>query len=119
MIIDKNGYYKAKSKNSISQGNIDNDLLSFVDDMGLSRRQPFHMYTPNAFSVWLWRALTSDNLSGTNRKLYSAHGIRHRFAIDFYNKSKDVHELSKRLGHSSLLVTTAYLSGLKSEIEEI
>ncbi len=118
LIIDKNRYYKAVSKGSVAQGRLSEEIVSFLDGLGLSSRQPFQHYSPNAFSIWLWRSLTGGELRKSINKIFSPHGIRHRFAIDFYKQTKDVHELCKRLGHSSLLVTTAYLSGLKSEIDE-
>ncbi len=119
LVIDKNGYYKARTKGSEAQGRLGDDILRIFDLYGLSKRQPFKEYSSNTFTVWLWRSLTSGEMKNKINKLFSAHGIRHRYAINFYTQTKDVHELSKRLGHSSLLVTTAYLSGLKSELGKL
>ena len=116
--IDTNGYYQARSKGSIAQGRISNELLNIFIQFGLSKKEPFKDYSSSAFQMWLWRALTSPEMRDKIKRIFSCHSIRHRFSIDFYNETKDVHELSKRLGHSSLLVTTAYLSGLQSELAD-
>jgi len=116
--IDRNGNYKATSKGNEISGKFDDAILVLLDTYGLGRKEPFKNYNESAFSMWIWRCQSSEGLSGLFKKKFSPHGIRHRFAIDFYNKTKDVNELSKRLSHSSLLVTTAYLAGLKNEIIE-
>jgi integrase len=118
LIIDNNGYYKAKSKGSIAQGRLDENILNTIKHFGLSAKRPFKSYTANNFSVWLYRTLNSTKMREKIANRFSSHSIRHKFSIDFYNETKDVHALSKRLGHSSLLVTTAYLSGLESGIDE-
>ncbi len=116
IVIDANGHYKAKSKGSIAQGRLEKSFLDTLEDWGLSIKKPFESYTANNFSVWLHRILSTQELSEKIPHKFSPHTIRHRFSIDFYIRTKDIHALSKRLGHSSLLVTTAYLSGLESEI---
>jgi len=110
--IDRNGNFKAFSKGKEVYGKFNEDILNLLDSYGLSRREPFRDYSEAAFSMWLWRAQKSDELAGMFKTKFSPHSIRHRFSIDFYKRTKDVHELSRRLGHSSLLVTTSYLSGL-------
>ncbi len=111
--IDRDGNFKTKSKGHEVHGKFDSDILELLNSSGLSHKEPFKEYTESAFSMCLWRAQSSDELNAKFKRKYSAHGIRHRFSIDYYNRTKDVNELSKRLGHSSLLVTTAYLAGLK------
>jgi len=66
--------------------------------------------------VWLWKVQGSSELKEKLKGKFSPHSIRHGFAIDFYNKTKDVNELSKRLDYSSLPVTTSYLARLDSDL---
>jgi|GEM_PF-3090341 len=117
MKIETNGNYSAVSKGNNVYGELDDEFLSLFKQYNLSQNKPFAGYTEKAFSMWLWRTQSSGELKSLfKNKKYGSHSIRHRFSIDFYNETKDVHELQQRLGHSSLLVTTAYLAGLKNEI---
>lgn len=47
---------------------------------------------------------------------YSAHDLRHYYAIKKYLETKDIHLVSKLLGHSSIAITENYLKGLNVDI---
>ncbi len=111
--VDRDGNYYGKSKGKDVTGHFDNDILDLLSSYGLIGKEPFKDYSENAFSMWLWRVQSTEELSGKITHKYSPHGIRHRFAINYYNRTHDVYGLMIKLGHSSLLVTTAYLAGLK------
>ena len=51
------------------------------------------------------------HIAGKTHKSYS-HDLRHRFAIELYLENRDIYEVSKKLFHSNISVTTAYLQGL-------
>lgn len=102
--IDSKGYYNTKTKGSTATGRIPESTLIQLDNLGLDTKQPFKAY--KSFSMWIFRASSGK---------FSAHSIRHRFALNFYNKTKDPAKLQKKLGHSSLNATTAYLAGLGIE----
>jgi len=46
---------------------------------------------------------------------YSPHDLRHVFACKLYKETKDIYLVSRRLNHSSISITEAYLKGLKEE----
>lgn len=110
--VDREGNFRGKSKGNEVHGKFDEATLIIMDSFGRSLKEPFKEYTEGAFSMWLRRAQEAPKLMGKLKGKYSPHSIRHRFAINYYNDTHDVEELRKRLGHSSLLVTTAYLAGL-------
>ncbi len=116
--IDRDGNYKGTSKGRDIDGHFDDEILALLSSYGLLGKEPFKDYSENAFSMWLWRVQSSEELSGKITHKYSAHGIRHRFAINYYNRTHDVYGLMIRLGHSSLLVTTAYQAGLKQYLKD-
>lgn len=111
--VDREGNFRGKSKGNEVFGKFDEATMIMLDSFGRSKIEPFKDYTEGAFSMWLRRAQESSELIGKLKGKYSPHSIRHRFAINYYRETHDVEELRKRLGHSSLLVTTAYLAGLK------
>jgi integrase len=111
--IDREGHYLGRSKGKAIHGKFDSDILHLIRIHGLNPATPFASYCESAFSVWLWRVQGSDALKKILKTKFSPHSIRHRFAIDFYGETMDVHALSQRLHHSSLLVTTSYLAGLR------
>jgi len=43
---------------------------------------------------------------------YSAHDLRHLYAVTEYRKDRDIYRVSKLLGHASIQVTETYLRGL-------
>lgn len=38
------------------------------------------------------------------------HSLRHRFALDLYKRSRDIHLVQRMLGHKNLQTTTIYMS---------
>ena len=111
--VDREGNFRVESKGNEIHGKFDDVTIIMFTSFGRSMKNPFEGYTESAFSMWLRRAQESPELVGNLKGKYSPHSILHRFAINFYNETHDVEELRKRLGHSSLLVTTAYLAGLR------
>lgn len=102
--IDK-CYYTAKSKGGSIFGNIPYSTVRQIKKLGFNIERPFKNF--NSFS---------KNFNKIIKELgfeFSIHGIRHRFAINFYKKYKDPVRLQEALGHKSLRPTTAYLSSLK------
>ena len=43
---------------------------------------------------------------------YSPHDFRHRFSVDYYGRTKDIHALKVLLNHNSVTVTERYLAAL-------
>jgi integrase len=78
-----------------------------------------HLLTPrvlyNACSAWetkLNRALKRVQAKMDLDIRLSTHVARHTFAALYYNETKDVYALQKKLGHSSIAITQAYLEGM-------
>ena len=55
--------------------------------------------------------MTFQTRAGLDKRVH-AHGFRHSHAVLLRRRGWDVEEIRKQLGHSSLLVTSAYLDHL-------
>ena len=110
LTIDRKGYYTAESKGGTAQGRLTKKVLKTIKRYGLDERQPFKNY--KSFAKWFERTCKELKLK------ISVHGLRHKFAVDYYNRTKDIAGLQRRLGHASLLATQAYLATLKSELND-
>ena len=64
-----------------------------------------------------------DNVATYNRKLgvdkTSIHLMRHTYAKQFYQKTKDIYTLSQVMGHSSIAITENYLKDLGLALENV
>ncbi|MBX3722394.1 MAG: tyrosine-type recombinase/integrase [Turneriella sp.] len=107
--IDANGFYTAISKGGQAHGKLEKKVIDSLGKLGMDKKRPFANY--HSFSMYFNRLVAKLNFS------FSIHGIRHRFAVNHYKVHKDVVELQKLLGHSSLIATQAYLATLKSSLE--
>lgn len=59
---------------------------------------------------------TQLNRIGLKGREYSAHSLRHTFAVLSYKRGVALNDISKALGHSSLSTTEIYLSSFEKEI---
>ncbi|MDR0441928.1 MAG: tyrosine-type recombinase/integrase [Treponema sp.] len=50
--------------------------------------------------------------AGKINAAYSCHDLRHYYAITEYKVDRDIHRVSRLLGHASIQVTEHYLKGL-------
>ncbi len=119
MEIDRNGYYTAKTKGGIATGFLDEEVLNVLRFFKLPRKKPLEKFNESTFRSWLSKVMNSDQWKTEIGNTFSAHGIRHRFAIKLYIESGfDIALVSARLGHGDIQVTTEYLAGLKTEWEQ-
>jgi site-specific recombinase XerD len=70
----------------------------------------------DALEKRLVRAVAKLYKDGKIKAVKNPHYFRHFYAVTEYRKGKDLHRVSKLLGHGSIQVTEAYLRGL-GEVE--
>jgi site-specific recombinase XerD len=88
------------------------------EDIALIKAMPrsFSSYSVRSLTILIDRYLTDCFKKKLVRFQYSAHDIRHSFAVDTYEKSgKDVIAVKQALGHNALTSTATYLSSLEHE----
>jgi site-specific recombinase XerD len=87
-------------KNELCATLLNNNIFS-------NKLKPFN---PSYFKTLWVRFKKQSNYLEENQTLYS---FRHSGAIDIFKRTGSLHKLQSAMGHSSLLVTTAYLRGLE------
>jgi integrase len=91
-------------------------VLDAIKAAKLPLRRPFGEVLPNTLEKRIARAIANLHKTGKVQAVYSCHDLRHFYAVTEYRKDKDIHRVSKLLGHASILVTENYLKGL-GEVE--
>jgi integrase len=83
-----------------------------MERAGLSLRGPFK--DKNVWQIQDGVRLLTGRLkaAGQIQAQYSAHDLRHAFAVRVYTATRDVYETKKALGHASVTVTETYLRSL-------
>jgi site-specific recombinase XerC len=97
--------------------------LAAIEAAGLDMKKPF---------AWETRQKTAINANALERRInnhmgklyrvgkiraaYSAHDFRHYFAVNEYEKTKDIYRVSTLLGHENIAITQTYLKSLDVEL---
>ncbi|MDR0476095.1 MAG: site-specific integrase [Treponema sp.] len=90
--------------------------MDIIKAASLPLRSPFAGVLPNTLEKRISRAVEKLYKSGKVQSPYSCHDLRHFYAITEYRRDKDIHRVSRLLGHASIQVTEHYLRGL-GEVE--
>ncbi|MDR0474735.1 MAG: tyrosine-type recombinase/integrase [Treponema sp.] len=106
------GKFSGYSKGKDITGALPPEALEAIKAAGLPFRGPFAGVIPNTLEKRIVRAIEKLHKAGEVQGVYSAHDFRHFYSITEYRKDKDIHRVSKLLGHASILVTENYLKGL-------
>jgi site-specific recombinase XerC len=104
--------FETHSKGKDIKGNIPAEAIERIKAAGLTMKSPFAGILPNTLEHRIARAIEKLHRAGKVRAAYSAHDLRHFYAVTEYRKDKDIHRVSKLLNHASISVTENYLKGL-------
>jgi integrase len=108
--------YKGFSKGKDIKGTMPAEALAKIEAAALPPKEPFAGILPNTLEKRMARAIEKLHQAGKVKAAYSAHDLRHFYAVTEYRRDKDIHRVSKLLGHASIQVTENYLRGL-GEVE--
>jgi site-specific recombinase XerC len=108
--------FYGNSKGKDVAGKLPDAALAAVKAAALPLRKPFAGTLPNTLEKRIARAIKKLHTDGKVQAGYSAHDLRHFFAVTEYRKTKDIYRVSGLLDHASLQITENYLKGL-GEIE--
>jgi integrase len=108
--------FTSHSKGKNIAGTIPPESLEKIKAAALPLRGPFAGELPNTLEKRIARAIEKLYQAGKVQAAYSCHDLRHYYAITEYRKDKDIHRVSRLLGHASIQITETYLKGL-GEIE--
>jgi site-specific recombinase XerC len=104
--------FETRSKGKDITGELPIEALNAIQAAGLPGKAPFAEVLPNTLEHQVARAIKKLYQTGLVNAAYSCHDLRHFYAVQEYRKDKDIHRLSKLLGHASIQVTEIYLRGL-------
>ena len=110
------GRFTAHSKGKDISGKMPDYALDAIKAASLPLRAPFAGIKANTLEKRIARAIKKLYDNGKVKAAYSCHDLRHGFAIVEYRRDRDIHRVSRLLGHASIQVTENYLRGL-GEIE--
>jgi site-specific recombinase XerD len=106
------GRFTAQSKGKDITGNIPAQVLNALKKADLPLRGAFSGLSANTLEKRVYRAICKLFKAGKIKAAYSCHDLRHFFAVTEYKIDRDIHRVSKLLGHASIQVTEHYLRGL-------
>jgi site-specific recombinase XerD len=70
----------------------------------------------NGLSQSFKRVCKMLRVDGSIKNEYHIHHLRHKYAVDLYNNTKDIHYTSAMLGHHSTSITEIYLRSLSIDL---
>jgi len=108
--------YSAISKGKSIYGEFPIEVLTNIKSSELNNKSPFEGFSTNALKLRIYRATYKLYKAGKIYAAYSAHDFRHYFAVNEYQKNKDIYRLCKLLDHTNIGITEAYLRSLKLDI---
>jgi len=111
-LVIKDTRFTAWSKGKDITGELPAEAQAAIKAAGLEGRKPFASLSAPVLTTRIIRATTKLAEAGTIASSYSAHDLRHLYAVTEYKKDHDIYRVSKLLGHASIQVTETYLRGL-------
>lgn len=102
---------KGKTRTVLIEGRLRERLARYAREQGIASGPIIVTRTGRAVSRGqLWAELKRlAALAGVTLSKVFPHNLRHLFAVVFYERVRDIFELSKLLGHSSVKTTQIYL----------
>jgi site-specific recombinase XerC len=86
--------------------------LDAIKAAGLDIKKPFAWTNANAIERRINYRIGKLHKAGAIAAPYSCHDLRHYFAVQEYEKDKDIVRVSKLLNHANVSITQNYLRGL-------
>ena len=111
-LVITDGRFTGRSKGRDIAGTLSPAVLQSLEVAGLDRHRPFAGYTAERLSDRVLRLSGRLFHQGLVRHPFSAHDLRHFFAVSTYRASPDLYRLKGLLGHSSVATTEKYLRSL-------
>jgi site-specific recombinase XerD len=106
------GKFTGHSKGKDISGIMPAAALDAIKAAALPLHSPFAGTAANTLEQRIIRAVKKLYEVGKLAACYSCHDFRHYYAVTEYKADKDIHRVSKLLGHASIQITETYLRGL-------
>lgn len=109
----RDGVFTTTTKGSEHKGKMPPECVEALKAAGLSLRAPFEALSAGAIADRFYRLALQLVEENKIKARYSVHDLRHFFAVNEYQKNKDIIRLRDLLNHSSVTTTERYLRSLK------
>lgn len=106
-------YFSGISKGKIIEGRVPPSVIEAMREARLRSTRPFHQQTARYLGDRVRRHIERLASRGEVQAVYSAHDLRHFYAVTHYQAHQDIYRLKELLGHSDLRNTERYLRSLK------
>jgi site-specific recombinase XerD len=104
--------FQSISKGKAIKGILPPEALEELRRSGLSMRKPFEGLTAQKLADDARYQISKLSEAGKIGGRYSVHDFRHFFAVQEYERTKDIFRLKTMLDHVGIGITEAYLKGL-------
>ena len=108
----KGNRFTTTTKGKEQTGELPQEALDALAEAGLDPRRPFACLKASQIADRFKYNTQKLHQAGKIAGAYSVHDLRHLYAVTRYQKTRDIYQLSKALGHASIQVTETYLKGL-------
>ena len=103
--------FTARTKGKHVSGELPATALEAIKAAGLDGRRLFAGTTETKLADAMRKRAIALAQAGKLAAPYSAHDLRHQYAVTEYRKARDFYRVSKLLGYASIQVTETYLRG--------
>lgn len=112
------GKFFTESKGKKISGELPETCIEAIEKAGLKKTAPFADWNTAKVSAMFQYHVSKLYTAGKIAYKYSAHDLRHFFALTEYTKNKDIYALKNLLNHCSIAVTEIYLQGLGVNLQK-
>lgn len=112
-LILRHGKFRGRSKGRVIMGRLPVEVLEALGAAGLDPRQPFQTVSAKQLGHRVRHHCRKLHAQGRIGAVYSAHDLRHYFAVQDYAAHRDIHRLKGLLGHHSVETTERYLRSVQ------
>lgn len=104
--------FTARSKGKDISGVLPSEAFAAICDASLDVRRPFAESSETKLADAIRKRTAKLAEAGAITAAFSAHDLRHLYAVTEYRKDRDIYRVSRLLGHAPIHVTETYLHGL-------
>jgi hypothetical protein len=104
--------FTTTTKGKEQSGRVPEDVRKEIERAALSFRAPFSGLTAPRIADRFLYLVKKLHATGKLRARYSVHDLRHAFAVELYQETRNVYAVEKALGHATVAVTETYLRSL-------
>jgi site-specific recombinase XerD len=106
------GQWAAMTQGKRRIGAMPHEARKAIERAGLPLRGPFSNRTAQTVKDTFRVLAKRLRVAGKLQAVYSAHDLRHAFAMRLYEQTRDIYRVRQALGHASVSVTEGYLRSL-------